>query len=163
MKGISGKEIEVISYLEMSDKFFFTREDIKRFFKDRHEMKAFVHRLKEKGRIIRLNRDKYYLIPVRAFRGHWSEHPFIIIDEVMSGRDYYIGGKAAANYWGFTEQLPTQIEVYSTRKQGTKRIFGFTINFRRARVLKENDFVQQKTKGHDFLIASKGKARKWAR
>lgn len=162
MKGISGKEIEVISYLEMNDRFFFTREEIRRFFRNRNEIKAFMHRLKKKGRILRLNRDKYYLVPVKAFKGHWSEHPFIIIDEIMNGKNYYIGGKAAANYWGLIEQVPAQIEVYSTGKQGIVKVFGSMIIFRRARILKENDFAVRRIKNHSFLISTKRKARKWA-
>ncbi|MDI6655423.1 MAG: hypothetical protein QME59_05995, partial [Candidatus Hydrothermarchaeota archaeon] len=71
MKGISDREIEVVSFLELNDRFFFTRKDIKHFFKNSNELNVYIHRLKRKGRIVRLNKTKYYLIPIRAFRGHW--------------------------------------------------------------------------------------------
>ena len=161
MKGISDKETKVVSFLELNDKFFFTREDIKHFFKNSNELNVYIYRLKKKGRIVRLNKTKYYLIPIRAFEGHWSEHPFIIVDEIFNGRDYYIGGMAAAHYWGLIEQIPTQVEVYCTKKQGRKKIFNFTVVFKRVRPISMRDFVRQKIKEHSFFIASKKKVEEW--
>lgn len=162
-KGLSKKEINLVASLELNEKFFFTRKDIKKFFKNSNEMNVYIHRLKKKGRIIKLSKTKYYLIPVRAFGGHWSEHPFIIIDEIFNGKGYYIGGVAAAHYWGLIEQIPTQIEVYCTKKQGVKKFFDFKIIFKRVRSLSMKGFVKREVKGHTFLIASKKEAEKWMR
>ncbi|GBE54180.1 MAG TPA: hypothetical protein ENH28_03395 [Euryarchaeota archaeon] len=159
MKGLSSKEIEVVSYLELNEMFFFTRENISKFFKSENEMNVYIHRLRKKGRIIKLNRMKYYLIPVRAYKGYRTEHPFIIIDEIFNGKDYFIGGMAAAHYWGFINQIPTAIEVYCTKKQGKKEIFNFTIIFKRVRKL--HGSVIEEIKGHLFFIASREKVRKW--
>lgn len=161
MEGISKKEIDIVSMLELNEKTFFTRKDIKRFFRNDNEMNVYIHRLKKKGRIIKLSKRKYYLIPVRAFKGHWSDHPFIVVDEIFNGKDYFITGMAAAHYWGLIEQIPTQIEVHCTKKQGVKRIFNFTIIFKRIRSLSTKDFVVRKIKGHNFLIASRKKVEKW--
>jgi hypothetical protein len=68
---------------------------------------------------------------------------------------------AAAHYWGLIEQIPTQIEVRCTKKQGIKKIFNFTIIFKRVRSLNAKDFVKRKIKGHSFLIASKRKVEEW--
>ena len=48
MKGISKKEIEVISWLELEKKRFFTRKDIRKFFKNEHEMSVYLNILKNK-------------------------------------------------------------------------------------------------------------------
>ena len=159
MKGHSKKEIEAISFLELERKRFFTRNDIKKFFGSINQMRVYIHRLKHKGRIVKINSKKYYLIPIQAFRGKWSEHPFIIIDEIFSGKDYFIGGKAAAHYWGLIEQIPTEVDVYSTTKQGKKKIFNTTINFRRVRKL--GKYVEGKIKEHTFNIAPKEMSKKW--
>jgi predicted transcriptional regulator of viral defense system len=161
MKGLSKKEINLISYLELNERFFFTRADIRKFFKNTNEMNVYLHRLKNKKKIIKLNKKKYYLIPVKAYQGHWSEHPFIIVDEIMNGKDYYITGMAAANYWGLVEQLPTQIEVRTTKKQGEEDIFDFKIVFKRTRNIRKDYFAKQKLKGHDFLVAKKEVVEKW--
>jgi len=158
---ISKKELNIISFLELNEKFFFTRNDIKQFFRNGNEMSVYIHRLRKKGRIVKLNKTKYYLIPVKAFKGHWSEHPFIAVDEIFNGKEYYIGGMAAAHYWGLIEQIPTQIEVICTKKQGKRRIFNFVLIFKRIRSLNMRDFVKSEIKGHGFFIASKKKAEKW--
>jgi len=161
MQGISKKEIDIISILELNEKFFFTRKDIRRFFRNNNEMNVYIHRLKKKSRIIKLNKTKYYLIPVRAFKGRWSDHPFIVIDEIFNGKDYFISGAAAAHYWGLIEQIPTQAEVRCTKKQGIKKIFNFTIIFKRVRSLNAKDFVRRSVSKHSFLIISKKSAEKW--
>jgi predicted transcriptional regulator of viral defense system len=161
MKGLSSREIEVVSYLELDEKFFFVRDDIRKFFKNDNEMNVYIHRLKEKGRIIKLNRVKYYLIPVRAYKGHWSEHPFIIIDEIFNGRDYLIGGMAAAYHWGLIDQIPATVEVYCTKKQGQRRIFDFTMIFKRVRPAGLKGFIRRNVGGHPFSIASKDRVEKW--
>ncbi len=159
MFGLSGKEIEVVSYLELNEKSFFTRKDIKHFFKNYSELTVYIHRLKKKGRIMRINKSKYYLVPIKAFKGHWSENPFIIVDEIFDGKNYYIGGYSAAHYWGFIEQIPTKTEVYCTNKQGAKEFFNQKIVFKRIR--KISDFVRQSSKTYEFNIMSKEGVKEW--
>jgi len=161
MKGLSNKEIKVISWLELENKRFFTKKNIKRFFKNKNEMNVYIHKLKNKKRIIRINKDKYYLIPIEAYMNKWSEYSFILVDEIFNGKDYFIGGKAAAQYWGYIEQIPTEIDVYSTKKQGSRKIFNIKINFKRTSKKNMNNFVTKKIKNHNFIIANKRKALKW--
>ncbi|MBU1203669.1 MAG: hypothetical protein KKG60_01215, partial [Nanoarchaeota archaeon] len=131
MKGLSGKEMNVVSWLELEEKRFFTRLDIQTFFRNKNEMRVYIHRLKNKGRIVKLNNNKYYLVPIKAYKGRWSEHPFVVIDEIFNSKDYFVGGKAAAYYWEYIEQIPIEYDVYSTKKQGSKEIFGVKLNFKR--------------------------------
>lgn len=159
--GLSNKEIKFISYLELEHKRFFTRDDIKKFFKNTNEMNVYIHKLKKKGRIVKLNKTKYYLIPIKAFKGHWSEHPFIIIDEIFNDKDYFIGGKAATYYWGYVSQIPTEIDVYSTKRQGSREIFGAKINFIRTTKKNMKGFVKRKIKNHEFIIANKKRSLEW--
>ena len=161
MSGLSKKELEMVSFLELNKKFFFTRDYVRRFFKNDNELSVYIHRLIRKNRIVKLNKSKYYLIPVKAYKGNWSEHPFIIIDEIFNSKNYFIDGYAAAHYWGLIEQIPTQIEVFTSNKQGTRKVFDFTIIFKRIRKNKMEGFISQKIKDHTFIIASKKKVEKW--
>jgi len=158
LRGISNKEMEIISYLEMEEKRFFTKKDIEGFFSSKNEMNVYIHRLKKKGRIERINLKKYYLIPIEAYLG-WAEHPFIVADEIFNGGEYYIGGKAAANYWGLIEQLPTVIDVFSKKRQGGKKVLGSMFKFKRVRKMIAP--VKRKIKNHSFLIAPKKECEKW--
>ena len=162
MKGISKKEIEIISWLELEKKRFFSRIDIKKFFKDNHEMSVYLNILKNKKRILRINKSRYYLIPIQAYKDQWTEHPYIVIDEMFNGKDYYIGGISAANYWQLTEQVPIQIDVYCKNKQGTKKIFNSIIKFKRQRKLNPNAYTAKFIKEHSFNIATKKESKKWS-
>ena len=159
--GISGKELNVISYLELEGKRFFTRSDINQFFKNKNEMNVYIHKLKIKGRIIKLNKEKYYLVPIKAYQSHWSEHPFIIIDEIFNGQNYFIGGKAAAYYWKHIDQIPTTMDVYTTKKQGERKILDCAIRYRRISKKNMHGFLKKTVKGHIFFIANKKRSLSW--
>ena len=158
IKGLSNKEIKMVSFLELEEKRFFSKKDIKQFFKSKSDMHKYIFSLKQKGRIVKINKNKYYLIPIQAY-GAWAEHPFIVADEIFNGADYYIGGKSAANYWKFIDQIPRVIDIFSTKKQGAKRILGTDFRFRRVRKLGKS--VKRKIDGHNFLIANKEGSKKW--
>lgn len=158
-KSLSEKEIGFISKLELKQQYFFTREGIFANFKTANEMNVYLHRLKNKGRIIKLNKKKYFLIPIKAVNSKWTEHPFIIIDEMMDSKDYCIAGKAAAHYWHLIEQLPSEFEVHNKRIHKKAVIFNARINFKKKR--KIPDCIERKIYGHKFIIASKKEAQKW--
>ncbi len=158
-KGLSEKELGMISKLELKGNYFFTRDDVKDNFTSANEMNVYLHNLKMKGRIIKLNNTKYYLIPIKAVGGKWSEHPFILIDEIMEGKDYCISGKAAAYYWKLMDQVPQKYEVYNTRKQTTIKVFNTTIYFIKKRKLPNS--ANRKIYSHGFIIATKKESKRW--
>ncbi len=160
-KGLSEKEIAFISKLELKERYFFTRGDIKDNFTSSNEMNVYLYRLKKKGRIIKLNKSKYFLVPIKAVGNRWSEHPFILIDEIMNGRDYCIVGKAAANYWNLIDQIPFEFEVYNTKKQGVVVVFHVRLNFRKRRKKNIPTGIVRKIQNHNFIIASKKESKKW--
>jgi len=157
MKGLSNKEIKVVSYLELNNKRFFLRNDIKKFFKDKNQLNFFIHKLKIKNRIIKMNNDKYYLVPIKAYEGRWTEHPYIIIDEIFNSGDYYIGGNSALNYYGIINQISNVIDVYSKKKQGRRKILNINIKFHRVRKL--NEYSHKKMNNHYFNIKNKNAIR----
>ena len=158
VRGLSNKEMRMVSFLELEEKRFFSKKDVRRFFKSDSDMRKYISTLKRKGRVVRVNRDKYYLVPIQAQRG-WAEHPFIVADEIFNGNGYHIGGKTAAHYWGFIDQLPAVIDIFSTRKQGTRTVLGTKFRFRRVREL--GGFVERVVAGHAFLIAGKKESGRW--
>ncbi|MDP2906793.1 MAG: hypothetical protein Q8O03_02535 [Nanoarchaeota archaeon] len=160
-KSISEKELGFISKLELKQKYFFTRDDIKAYFTSINEMNVYLYRLKKKERIIKLNKSKYFLIPVRAVGSKWSEHPFILIDEMMDGEDYCIVGKAAAYYWKLTDQIPYEYEVYNTKKHEVVKIFHIRMYFKKRRKKNIPRNVKGAIYGHGFMIASKKESGKW--
>ena len=161
MKGISKKEMNVIASLEYEETYFFTSKDINKFVKSNEERYNLIKNLKNKGRIIKINRDKYYLIPIKAKTGKWSEHPFIIIDEICNSNNYLIGGWSAANYWKLTDQIPFQMDVYTSRRQGKIKILSTTIVFHRTTKNKIQKSISRNIKNHSIKILSKRETKKW--
>ncbi|MBI5635443.1 hypothetical protein HY993_00595 [Candidatus Micrarchaeota archaeon] len=155
--GLSSKELEVISFLEFGEKYYFTRTDVKNFFKNANLLSFYLHKLMKKKRIIKLNRRKYFLVPIKAKKGFWAEHPFILVDEIMNGSGYFIGGSYAGYYWKLIEQIPREIDVFTTKRQGTLSIFNIKINFHRTTQNNLKNSFQQKIAGHSFFILNKEK------
>src|SRR3989338_7615917 len=106
MEGLSKKETEVIAQLEFDENYYFTRENIKHHFEKESQMRHTIHKLLKKQIIVTLNKNKYYLIPIKARKGKWADDSFIIADEVCNGKNYFIGGWAAAQFWKLTDQIP---------------------------------------------------------
>lgn len=161
MFGLSKKEIELISVLEFEEKYFFTSADVDKFAKDKTQRYNIIKNLIKKGRIIPLNKSKYYLIPIKAKTGKWYSNSFIMADEVMNGKEYFIGGWAAAHYWRLTEQVPMKIEVYTTKRQGTKKFLTTTIIFRRTTKNRLKQAVTEKINNHYIKILNKKESKKW--
>ena len=161
IKGLSKKEIEIVSDLEFRQKYYFTNRDISKHFKNEIQRKNIIYNLKKKSRIKKRNRSKYYLIPIKARYGKWVDNPFIAVDEICNGKDYFIGGYASSNYWKLTDQIPAQIDVYTTRRQGTIKIFNKRIVFHRTSVKNLKRGVIKKIENHNFIILNKKESEKW--
>ncbi len=161
MKGLSDKEMEIASYLEFEKRYFFTRKDVQRFLQSYNQMRHTLHKLIQKGRIISLNRNKYYLVPIKAKSGKWSEDSFMLVDEVMNGNDYFICGWASANYWKLTDQIPMKIEVYTTKRQGAKKYLNTIMIFKRTTEERIKNSVVEKASGHPFRILNMEESKKW--
>lgn len=161
MRGLSNQEIKIIAELEFYQKYYFTKEDIKHHFDNPKEIKDFIYHLRKKARIVRINRSKYYLVPIKAKSGKWSDDPFIITDQICDGKDYFIGGWAAANYWHLTEQVPMRIDVYTTRRQGKTKILSNIFVFHRTSKKRISEAVTQKIGNRTFRIIPKEKTEEW--
>ena len=161
LKPLSQKEVEIISWLEFYQKYFFIIKDIEPFFSNKKQRYNTIQRLLKKKRIIKLNQDKYYLVPIKARTGGWAEDSFILADEMFNGKDYFIGGWSAANYWRFTDQIPFWIEIFSTKRQGRKTILNTKFIFHRTTPKKIKEAVIRKVNKHSFLIMNKQRMKKW--
>lgn len=151
----------MVSYLEFKKKYYFTTGDIRKYFDNQKQMINIIYQLKKKGRIIKLNKEKYFLVPIKATSGKWTDHPFIIVDEIMNGKGYYIGGWSAANYWQLTEQVPMRIDVYTTKKPRKMNVLNTRIVFHKARKKAVDEAVTERIGEHNFRIKDKEKAKKW--
>jgi predicted transcriptional regulator of viral defense system len=161
IKSLSEKEVRIIAGLEFNKNYYFTRDNIRHHFDSDSKLNYTIHRLISKKRIIKLNRNKYYLIPIKAKTGKWTDRPFIIVDEMFNGKDYYIGGWASANYWRLTDQVPMKIEVFTNKRNGTKKILTSTFIFKKTTQKRIDNSVTKKIDEHDFKILGKKEVEEW--
>ncbi len=162
MEGLSRDEMKITATLDFDKKYFFTSEDIDTFAKNKTERYNIIKHLLKKKRIIKLNKTKYYLIRLRSKFETWSESPIVAADEMCNGKDYMIGGWAAANYWRLTEQIPMQIDIYTTKRQGKVKVFNMRFVFHRTTTKRlQKEAVIEKIGEHTFLIQNKEVTKKW--
>lgn len=161
MKGLSKGEMWAVANLEFAGKYYFSREDIVRLFKNKRQMINTLYTLHKKGRIHRLNKNKYFLVPIKARTGKWVDNALIIADEMLDGKGYYVGGWYAVNYWHLTDQIPFQVDIYTTKRQGKVTIMNTRFVFHRTTKKNLHNAVFQKIEGHQFWILDKEKTKKW--
>jgi len=77
------------------------------------------------------------------------------------GKDYFVGGWAAANYWRLTEQVPIRYDVYTTRRQGSLAILNTRFSFHRTTKKRISKSVIEKIGGRTFRIISKEDSKEW--
>ncbi|MFH1711370.1 MAG: hypothetical protein ABH840_03600 [Nanoarchaeota archaeon] len=159
--GLSQREVKIIAWLEFYQKYFFKSENVKQFFSSKNTLYRGIQKLLAKKRIIKLNQNKYYLVPIKAKSGAWTENEFIIIDEICNSGEYYIGGWSAANYWRLTDQIPSWIDVFTTNMKGRKLILNSKIIFHQLRKIDKSKCIINKIKEHEFKILNKKEAKKW--
>ena len=161
MEGLSRKEVEITSWLEFYNKYFFSANEIDQLTKNKTQRYNIVKSLMRKNRIVKLNKDRYYLITRKAKSGRWTEHPFIIADEMCNSGDYYIGGYAASNYWKLTDQIPMQIDIYTTKRQGMVKLLNTRFMFHRTtkKGLSRGGF--EKIEDRFVRILGKDETKKW--
>tara|TARA_Y100000310_G_C20668717_1_gene809069 strand:- start:530 stop:1030 length:501 start_codon:yes stop_codon:yes gene_type:complete len=164
MQGLSKKEIEIVANLEFKKKYYFTKEDIAKYFDSDNKMRFTIFKLRKKERIIKLNRNKYFLIPIKAPKSKWTDNPFIIADEIMDGKDYFIGGWSAANYWKHTDQVPMQVDIWTTRRQGKVKVLNSQFVFHRTTKERIKAMATtRKIKEHSFKIMKSKEAKRWVK
>ena len=163
MKGLSEKEMEVVADLDFRKLSYFTLKDVEKHFTNLRQRTNTIYKLRKKGRIIKLNRSKFFLVPIKAQSGGWADNPLIVADEIFNGKDYVIGGWYAAYYWKLTDQIPMQVDIYTTRRQGTMRVLGKRFVFHRSTKKKIAKAVPVITENYQVKMLDKNYVRAWLR
>lgn len=72
--------------------------------------------LRQKGRVQRIERGKYMLVPARAGPdGYWSEYYGAIVP--LLADTYYVAFLTAMDHWDMTEQIPYTVFVATPRRR----------------------------------------------
>jgi len=151
------REIQLIYTLEKQNRLIFNTSHVKQILQTSDaSVKNVIYRLKNKHRIIEIERGKYLLAPARSgVEGYWSEHAFKILNELIE--PYYISYWTALQYWGMTEQIPRTIYVVTTKIKKDIEFFGEKIQFVTVVPKKFFGYKTEKIDNDNFTIATREK------
>ena len=121
-KGLSKDEIYLISRAEYEKQRSVRGEYARKVFGSARKASNVLDRLKRKGRLIQIERGKYFIVPIKSPNQQWSPNEFVTAKYWMGNTPYYLGYFSMYNYWGFTEQVPQTVFVLNTGKSRTKTI-----------------------------------------
>ena len=162
MRGISKIELKLIAELEFKKRYYFSLKEIAHHFINKKQMVNTIYSLRKKERIVRLSKNTYFLVPIKARGGKWTDYPLIIADEMFNGQNYFVGGWYAAHYWRLTDQIPMQVDVFTTKRQGRIELLNSRFVFHRTTAQRiKTKSVVRKIGSHTFNIISKREAVKW--
>lgn len=137
----------------------FTIEEARKILNTTHSsVKHILMNLAKKGRLQRIEKGKYLLVPEEAgIEGFWAEEPWVIVPHLV--KEYYIGFWTAMNYWGMTEQIPYTVFVATTKqkKKSSIKFGGQRFQFITLSKKKFFGFIEERAGKNIFNIASKEK------
>lgn len=150
-------ELRLLFTLEKENKSLFSIADVKRILKTSEaSVWNVLYRLRRKGRVEKIERGKYLLVPARAgYEASWSEMPLLLVPHLVDV--YYVGFWTALNYWGMTEQVPRTVFVATTKRR--KDVEYGSTKFEFVTLAKQRffGFVQEEVAGGGFTISSREK------
>ena len=121
-KGLSKDELYLISRAEYEKQKLLTGEYAKKLFGDPKKAANILDKLKRKGRLVQIERGKYFVVPIKSPNQLWSPNEFVTAKYWMGDTPYFLGYFSMYNYWGFTEQIPQTVFILNTGKSRTKII-----------------------------------------
>ena len=154
-RGLSRDELHLISRAEFEKCKFITTDFVRAVFNDSKKSYNILDRLTRKGRLIQIEKGKYFIVPIKAPNQLWSPNEFIVAKFWMGEVPYYIGYFTMYSYWGFTDQIPQTVFILNTKKSREKVIAG--VNYKAVKIKGEKYYGIKKIKvgGEDVNISDK--------
>jgi len=121
---LSKDQLYLISRAEFEKQKLITTQFVQKLFPDRNKAYKMVVYLTRKGRLIKIEKGKYLLVPIKAPNQQWMPNEFVVAALWMKEIPYYIGYYTMYHYWGFIDQIPRTIFVLNTAKSSRRMICG---------------------------------------
>ena len=142
--------MNILKFIETLGKFskpIFTVNDASMILgKDKVYTRLYLHRLKSKGVIVAVERNKYTLI---------DTHPYSIATNLVFPS--YISFLTALHYYGMTTQIPGTIYIVSTHSKKNLDFGGYSISFIKLKKERFFGYKREKFQNKFIFIAEKEK------
>ncbi len=154
-KGLSKDEIYLISRAGYEKQKVITRAFTLKLFNNPRKVDNILDKLKRKGRLLQIEKGKYFVVPITAPNQLWAPNEFIAAKYWIGEVPYYIGYFTMYNYWGFTQQVPQKVYVLNTKKSKT-RVIADT-EYKAVKILKEKYYGIKKIniEGEEIIISDR--------
>ena len=142
-----------ISFLEkyiIGKHFIIVKEILKNFKGNKDSLKIALHRLEQKGKIERIEKGKYLIIPLGAEKGKYTLHEFVIGSTLIE--PYSIAYWSALNHYGLTEQIPTTVFLQTTARKKSQNMSVFGIKYKIIKIKKPKYFGIRKERIEETQI-----------
>lgn len=149
-KNLGPVSSRLITELSQSRKNVFSFEEAAAILKtDNNQVKKLLHDLAKKGWLKRIEKGKYFLVPLTADATKpYTINQFLIASKLVY--PYYIGFWSMLHYYGYTEQLVNTIFVVSPKKK--KNIFLLGINYKFVKTHEKKMFGLAEIKVNDMAV-----------
>jgi predicted transcriptional regulator of viral defense system len=117
VRTLSKRESQLLSAFAAAGQSVFTIEDARRVLgRDEDDAVQILYRLVNKQWLQRLERGKYSVIPLEAGpEVRWAEHEYVMASVFVS--PYYLTYATTLHYYGYSERLPRQVWIATTRRK----------------------------------------------
>lgn len=117
VRTLSKRESQLLSAFAAAGQSVFTIEDARQVLdQDEDDAAQILYRLVNKQWLQRLQRGKYSMIPLEAGpEVRWAEHEYVMASVLVS--PYYLTYATALHYYGYSERLPRQVWIATTRRK----------------------------------------------
>ncbi len=156
-KGLSKDELYLISRAEFEKRKIITSDFVRKIFNDYKKAVNILDKLTQKGRLLQIEKGKYFIVPIKAPNQLWTPNEFITAKYWMGNILYYIGYFTMYNYWGLIDQIPQTVYVLNTEKSRAKVIGN--INFKAVKIIKEKYYGVKEIKIEDEYVNISDKER----
>ena len=114
---MSKRESRLLSAFAAAGQSVFTIEDARRVLgRDEDDAVQILYRLVNKQWLQRLERGKYSVIPLEAGpEVRWAEHEYVMASIFVT--PYFLTYATALHYYGYSERLPRQVWIATTRRK----------------------------------------------
>lgn len=141
------KLLEFIKALEKFEKPVFTVNDVARVISaDKEYARIYLHRLKEKGVMDVVERNKYTLA---------DTHPYVTATNLVFPS--YMSFLTAIHYYGATTQIPRTIYIASTRSKKSLNLKGYSVEFVKLKKERLFGYTREKFQDKFIFVAEKEK------
>lgn len=141
------KLLNFIRTLETYEKPVFTVNDVSKVIDaDKEYARIYLNRLKAKGVVEAVERDKYVLA---------GTHPYVAATNLVFPS--YMSFLTALYYYGATTQIPLTIYIASTRSKKSLTLKGYSLEFIKLKKERFFGYTREKFQGKFIFVAEKEK------